>query len=118
MNTLLLDRDAWDLCLDAQGNIAMASLGYALSQDAASAARQFKGEYIYDVTSGIPYFDKVLGKLPSLNYIRSKQIAAALTVPEVAAASVYFTSIAEGSVAGQIQVTDTSGTTTTAGFTL
>lgn len=33
MNTLLLDRTTWDLLLDHDGNIAVASSAYAVGQD-------------------------------------------------------------------------------------
>ena len=64
MKTLLLDRTAWDLCLDSNGNIALASEPYSLAQDVASAVRLFLGECYYDTTKGIPYWTEVLGMLP------------------------------------------------------
>jgi hypothetical protein len=45
VNTLLLDVSSWDLCLDAAGNIAMASNPYSIAQDAASAIRTFAGDF-------------------------------------------------------------------------
>ena len=57
MSTLLLDRTYWDLCVDSSGNLAVASEPYSLAQDAASAIKLFQGEYIYDTTIGIPYFE-------------------------------------------------------------
>ena len=47
--TLLLDRTTWDLCLDANGNIAMATGPYAIAQDVASAVRLW-----HDTTKGVP----------------------------------------------------------------
>ncbi|AJJ19826.1 hypothetical protein [Yersinia intermedia] len=54
-NTLLLDRTAWDLVLDANGDIAMASLPYSIAQDVASAIKTFIGECWYDTSQGVPY---------------------------------------------------------------
>lgn len=116
MNTLLLDQSAWDLVLDASGNIAMASPPYALAQDVASAVRTFLGEVYYDTTEGIPYWTKVLGKLPPSSLIIELINQAALTVPGVVTAQTYITSFNDREVSGQIQFTDSSGTTTTVNF--
>jgi hypothetical protein len=115
-NTLLLDRTAWDLCIDASGNIAVASGGYALAQDAASAIKLFLGEYWYDTSIGIPYFEQVLGKNPPINLLKSKFQAAAMSVPGVTRAICYLSSVADGQVSGQVHVTDLSGKTFIAGF--
>lgn len=116
MNTLLLDPDAWDLTLDAQGNIALATNPYALAQNAASAIRLFLGEYWYDTTLGIPYFQQILGYFPPIELMRSYFVDAALTVPDVTAAQVFFTSFSEREVSGQVQVSDASGIVSVAGF--
>lgn len=116
MNTLLLDRTVWDLCLDANGNIAVASDPYALAQDAASAVKLFAGELWYDTAPGVPYFAQVLGKSPPLQFLKAQLAAAALTVPEVTDAQVFITGIAGRNVTGQIQVTNSSGATATVGF--
>ena len=114
-STLLLDRTNWDLCVDSSGNIAVASPPYAHAQDAASAIKLFKGEYIYDTTIGIPYFEQVLGKNPPINLVRSLQQAAAASVPSVASAAVYYTGIAGGQLSGQVQVMDNNGNISIAG---
>lgn len=116
MNTLLLDRDAWDLCLDASGNIAMASEPYALAQDVASACRTFAGEVYYDTTQGIPYFSQILGQMPPLQLVKSQFVNAALTVPGVAGAVCYISGVSGRQLTGQVQVTDSTGTTTAVGF--
>ncbi len=116
MNTLLLDRSLWDLTIDASGNIAMASGPYALAQDAASAIKLFKGEYWYDTTLGIPYFQQILGLNPPVNLMRTQFQNAALTVPGIASAKVFFSSISGGQVSGQVQITDTNGSTAIANF--
>lgn len=116
MNTLYLT-PAWDLTNDAIGNIAMASAPYALAQDAASAIRTFEGEVYYDTTQGVPYWAQVLGQAPPLALVKAKLVAAALTVPDVAAAAVYFTSFQNRALNGQVQVTSaTTGQTIAAGL--
>lgn len=116
MNTLLLDTVAWDLCLDAFGNMAVASNPYSLAQDAASAIRMFQGEYWYDTTKGIPYKTRVLSKTPPIELVKALNVSAALTVPEVVAAQCYISGISNRTLAGQVQVTDSTGATATAGF--
>lgn len=116
MQTLLLDTVEWDLVLDANGNIAVASNPYSLAQDAASACRLFLGELWYDTTQGVPYFQEILGKAPPLSYLKSKLETAAKTVPGVVAAVVYISSIVGRRVSGQVQVTDSVGVLTAANF--
>lgn len=110
MNTLLLDQSTWDLCLDANRNIAMASDPYAIAQDVASAVRTFLGECWYDTTLGVPYFTEVLGQWPPVRLVKSLIEDAAMTVPEVTAAQCVITSFTGRALAGQIQVT-ANGTT-------
>lgn len=116
MDTLLLDTVEWDLLLDVDGNWAVASNPYALAQDAASAIRTFQGELWYDTTQGVPYFTEILGKTPPLNLMKQKFEAAAKTVPGVVAAICYITEIRDRKVSGQVQVTDTAGVISAAGF--
>jgi hypothetical protein len=116
LNSLLLDRTTWDLCVDASGNIAMASPPYALAQDAASAIKLFSGELFYDTSQGIPYFAQILGHFPPLALMKAQFVAAAITVPGVASAVCFISSIVNRKVSGQVQITDTSGTVSAAGF--
>lgn len=108
-STLLLDRTSWDLVIDASANIAVASDPYALAQDAASAIRLFQGELYYDTTKGVPYWQSILGQLPPISLMKSKFVAAALTVPGVARARCFITSISGREVRGQVQITDKTG---------
>ena len=48
-DSLLLVTDAWDICLDAAGNIALATPPYATAQSVANAIRLFQGELFFDV---------------------------------------------------------------------
>jgi hypothetical protein len=116
MKTLLLDRTAWDLVLDASGKIALASDPYSIAQDVASAIKLFKGELWFDTTKGIPYFQTILGQFPPLAVMRAAVEAAALTVPEVVTAQCQIVSFVDRSITGQVLITDSSGTTQTVSF--
>lgn len=112
MDTLLLDLDNWDITLDASNNIAVASEPYSIAQDVASAVRLFLGELYYDDTKGVPYFAGLLGANVPLALVKSKVEAAAMTVPDVVSATLFIGGESNRVLTGQIQVTDTSGTTT------
>lgn len=102
MATLLLDRDPWDLCLDAAGNIAVAQEPYALVQDVASEARVWAGECYYDTSIGVPY-PNILGKVQPVQLLKSSLAEAAQRVPNVTNPVVYLTAIKGREVGGQIQ---------------
>lgn len=108
-NTLLLDRDAWDLVLDSSGNIAMAGPPYALAQDVASAVRLFLGELWYNIDNGIPYFEEVLGHLPPSSLLIGYIERAARSVPGVVSAQCVLTLFNDRQVEGQIQFIDETG---------
>lgn len=108
-NTLLLDRTAWDLVLDSNGNIAMAKPSYAVAQDVASAIRLFLGELYYDTTKGVPYWSEVFGQMPPVSLIQQLLVNAALTVPGVVTAQVIITAFDARSVTGQVQFIDENG---------
>lgn len=116
MDTLFLRPDRWDLTLDASGNIALASKPYALAQDAASAIRTVEGECYYDTTLGIPYFTQVFRDQMPIPLFRAKCVAAALAVPEVVKAEVFFTALTDRTLFGQVQCYDTAGTLSIVGF--
>ena len=109
MDTLLLDRTTWDLCLDASGNIAKATEPYALAQDVASACQLFAGELWYDTSKGVPYFEQILGHMPPMTLVKEQMVKAALTVPGVASAQCVITRFSGRTVSGQIQFIDTAG---------
>lgn len=109
MKTLLLDTDAWDLVLDANGNIAVASEPYALAQDVASAVRTVLGEVYYNTQLGVPYFEDVLGKLPPTALLIELINAQALTVPGVVSVQTIITGFTSRTVSGQIQFTTDQG---------
>ena len=114
--TLLLDRTVWDLVLDSNGNIALASPPYALEQDVASAVRLFLGELWYDTTKGIPYFEEILGQLPPVSLLNAYIETSALSVPGVISARCIISSFQDRSVSGEIQFIDDSGIGGSVGF--
>lgn len=110
MKTLLLVTDAWDLCLDAAGNIAAAEAPYARAQDVASALRLFAAELWYDVSKGIPYWQDILGKAPPAVVFEQYMVRAALTVPGVVSAQCAIESIEGRRLVGQVTFTAADGT--------
>jgi hypothetical protein len=121
MKTLLLDVTTWDYVVDANGNWAVADEPYALAQDVSSAIRLIKGDLWYDQSQGIPYVTlrgntgQVLGKSPPMAVLQEYFVQAALTVPGVVSAVAVINSFnfATQQVTGQVQFTDSSGTTGT-----
>jgi len=116
MKTLLLDQTAWDVVLDAAGDIALASDPYSQAQDAASAIKLFEGELWYDIQSGVPYWASILAKAPPLSLVKAKLEAAALTVPGTASAVCYIRSFENRFLQGQVQIVNEAGETSVAGF--
>lgn len=111
--TLLLDRDGNDLCLDASGNIALASEPYSQVQDAASACKLFEGEAWYDTTIGVPYFQQVFRGGQPVQVLKARLVLAAESVPGVTAAMVALTELTDRTLAGQVQVRTDSGAVVT-----
>ena len=117
--TLLLDGLAWDLVVDAFGNIAVAQAPYALAQDAASAIKTFQSEEFFDTSQGVAYLSQVFGQPPPLQFLRQALINAAISVPGVAAAQVFFTSLTNRALGGQVQTTQVgTAQTATASFSV
>lgn len=115
MDTLLLDTIAWDLVVDSNGNIAVASDPYSQAQDAASAIRTFLGEVYYDTTLGVDY-STILDAFPSISQMKQQFVNAALTVPGVVSAVVYITTFSNRTITGQVQIINESGNTAAANF--
>lgn len=117
--SLLLDTAAWDLTLDADGNIALASEPYCLAQDVSCAIRTFIGECWYDTSLGITYFDEILGQYPPIALIKKQLTDAAQTVSsEVSNIRVIITRFDQVKrvLTGQVQFTDTTGQTQNVSF--
>ena len=111
--TLLLDQTAWDLVLDASGNIALADEPYAIAQDVATAIRTFLGECLYDTSLGMPHWQSILGKLPPPAYIKAQLEKVATAVTGVVSATATITGFADRAIQGQINITDSRGLTYT-----
>lgn len=111
MKTLLLDQRAWDLVLDAHGNIALAAEPYAQAQDVASAVRTFEGEVYYDTSRGLPHFGQFLGAYPSAQVMKSAIEDAAAGVPGVVTATCYLQALQGRQLVGQVQITTDAGVT-------
>lgn len=111
--TFLLDQSSNDLCLDAFGNIALASAPYAIAQDVATQLKTFRGECWYDASQGVPYWQQILGLKPPVSLIVSELETQALLVPDVetVSASIGGTTKSRNAV-GQVIVTDTDSNTT------
>lgn len=110
MDTLLLDRGPWDLCMNALGDIALAANPYAIAQDVSSAARLFLGELYYGpVTKGVPYFTDALGQAAPTPLLKQRLVELALSVPGVLSAQCFLTSVSEQSIGGQIQIQTADG---------
>jgi len=107
---MLLDRDGWDLAVDAAGNWAIASEPYSQAQDAASAVRVFQGEAYYDTTIGVPYFTDALGRYQPTQLLRARAQQAALTVPGVIDAKAVLVPQPNRVLTGQIQIKTNDGT--------
>ena len=116
MDTILLDANLWDCLVDASGNIAVASQPYSQAQDAASAIRTFQGECYYDVALGVPYWTQILGMAVPLSLLKQYFVDAALTVPGTASATCFISSFTDRKITGQVQITNSDGSTSTAGF--
>lgn len=115
--TLLLDRQAWDLVLDVEGDIAVATEPYSLAQDAASAIKLFVGESFWDTEAGVPYMTQILGKRIPLALLKQFFIEAALTVPDIVSAQFFVSMFSDRILSGQIQVVSLSGETSLAPVT-
>lgn len=107
--TLLLDRTAWDLALDANGNMAVASEPYSIVQDVASACRLFYNELYFGPPKGVHYFEGVLGKFSPDQFLKSELQKAALSVPGVLTAQVYLAAPVGRNLVGQVQITTATG---------
>ncbi|WP_211629339.1 hypothetical protein, partial [Paraburkholderia nemoris] len=89
---------------------------YQIAQDVASAIRTFRGECWYDTTLGLPYWQNILGKLPTVSFIQSEIVRAALTVPNVTAATGTSLAFDNRQLSGTVEVADANGQTQSVAF--
>lgn len=105
--TLFLQPDTWDLELDADGNIAVASSVYQQAQDIASACRTFTGDLYYNTEEGIPYDSEILGGTGfPLSLYKQNLEDAALTILGVVSAQALLTTTDRRTVTGAIVFTN------------
>lgn len=117
-NTLLLNPTSWDLVLDNAGNIATVDAPYALAQSAANALRTFLGEVWYNNNVGMPYWQSILGHPASLPAVLAQMQATALTVAGVTAAQVVLAEVTHRTLRGTVLITDRTGATASAQFSV
>lgn len=108
--SLLLDVNAWDLCLDAKGNWALAEDPYAILQNVSTACRLFLGELYFDTTKGVPYFTDVFGGTYPLELLKTDLEDAANAVAGVNSSTVFITGLTGRALTGQVQVSTDFGT--------
>ncbi|SIO72592.1 hypothetical protein SAMN05444172_9046 [Burkholderia sp. GAS332] len=113
---LLLDGSAWDLRLEANGDIACATEPYQIAQDVASAIRTFRGECWYQTSLGLPYWQNILGAPPLASFIQSEIVQAALTVPSATAATVMSLVFDDRQMSGTVEVADANCNTPSVSF--
>lgn len=105
--------ESWDLTLDGDGNLAIATNSEAVAQDVASACMVFSGECWFNNTLGIPWKESVLGHQFTPGFISQKMQSEAKKLPIVdqALASVFFDKSSRRTT-GTIRVTDITGAST------
>ncbi|WP_238158650.1 hypothetical protein [Trabulsiella odontotermitis] len=81
--TLYLDPDTWDLQLDGNGDLRIATGPLAIAQDVASACLTFSGEVWFNNTLGVPWKEEVLGMRPPPGLIQSRMAAEAMRIEGV-----------------------------------
>ena len=108
MDTLKLNPNTWDLTLDTNGNIEVATDKSAIAQDVASALATFKSEVFYNTTLGVPYFGQILGENYNPILMGALFEKAALTVPGVVSAKATL-NFDNRKLSGIVQVIDTTG---------
>lgn len=87
--TLYLEPNTWDLALDNDGNIAIATQTYQQAQDICSACRTMIKDMYYQQSEGIPYLEKILGQHTySLSLYRQQLHDCAMLVDGVISANV------------------------------
>lgn len=105
-DTLLLDAAAWDLSLDANGNIAVATAPDSVAQDMSSQCRQWQGEFVYNQSDGVP-LATIVGETPSLALVKSDFAQAAGQVPGASNAVCFISAVTGRNLQGQVQATVT-----------
>lgn len=103
-HTLLLALNDWDLTLDGNGNIAIATRDYAIAQNVANAIRLFTNDAYYEPERGVPHFIVDLKTNPQESLIRSKFLKTALAVEGVRQAEITSLNIMDRILTGNIAI--------------
>ena len=117
MNTLFLLPTTWDLCLDANGNIAIGTQEYQQAQDIATSCRVFLGDDYYNKNDGIPYLESIMGQsnYPLALYQRNLNDRS-LLVEGVETVSITFDQLQDRVLSGTIVFTNSDGFQGTVGL--
>ncbi|KAB1581169.1 hypothetical protein [Serratia marcescens] len=111
--TFYLNPDSWDLQLDGNGDLRIASGPLAIAQDVASACLTFQREVWFDNTLGVPWKEDVLGERPPPGLIQRRLEVEALRIDGVVAArAMLITDRKTRQTRGLITTTDNRGQTT------
>lgn len=116
LGTILLNKNTWDLTVDALGNIASDFTSYAVAQDVASAVRTVRGEAYYNILLGIPYPTLVWGVNYVPQLVKSLIESEAKTVPGVVEAQATLSLNHQRVLSGAIRVIDENGVALNARF--
>ena len=108
--TIFLDPRTWDMTLDANGNIAVATSTYQKAQDIASSCRVFIGDLYFKQNEGIPYLESILGrnKYP-IGLYQSELYRRAMSVDGVVSVNIKLNQLSERELTGMIEFTDIEG---------
>ena len=110
--TIFLDPRTWDLSLDVNGNIAVATSTYQRAQDIASECRTFRGDIYLDQLRGIPYKESILGKNKyPLGLYQSELHRCAMSVDGVVSANIKLNQLQNRVLTGIIEFTDIENNT-------
>ena len=112
MISMKLDKDTWDIGLDAMGSIGTVAEPERVAQDVASAVRTFSEECIFDQARGLPYFTAILGQRAPDQLVNAYVEAEAAQVPGVSAAVSAITALTGRTLTGDIAITETTGAVT------
>lgn len=107
-STLFLMPEAWDLAIDADGNIATATSTYQKAQDICTNIRVFYGDKYYDQDAGIAYLEKVLSKTGSypLSLFQQKAYEMANNVDGVSNVQISLEKVSDNTLNGTISFID------------
>lgn len=110
-STLFLMPDSWDLELDNNGNIAVATDTYQQAQDICSSVRTLLKDMYYQQDQGIPYLEEIMGQSTySIALYRQQLYEAAMSVDGVVSATVNL-ALNNRSLSGTIQFKNTQDQT-------